>query len=291
MLARCRAAKLPILSRSTDVAKLEAHVRMYDKLLLGMPTLMNMQREHVRPHLIRKHMLAATAGSVICVSILKIAGLRCMAPDMCQALLEIPSWLPPRKLAAQLQCKPELLSMWFCLWKDALELDGALAALFNDAHGIRQVLDQYVLTHGYPPSPYTLMRAYLKVPSLVADVSADTMLPVAKRRCTVKTAAGPSSTGHANRPPPDTSLPSGKVPATAGAPPCKFPEATAAGGGALKHIRGKARAKAEANAFAKGEATAIGMAKVRGKTEARAKAKAKGKAIARVRSKFRQAGA
>ena len=163
MLARCRTTKLPKLSKETGRDALEAHIRAYDEMLLGMPARMNMKGDYVRPHLIRKHMLAAAATVDVVFRRLTMAGLRSMTPDMCKALLEVPSWLPPKKLSGQLQCKVEYLAMWACLWKDALELDGAAWAVFNDTESIKGVLEQYLREHNYPPSPYVLMRKYLKV--------------------------------------------------------------------------------------------------------------------------------
>lgn len=235
--------------------KLQAHINAYDKMLLGMPGLMKMKGDYVRPHLIRKHMLALSTYSAITYGQLTMEGLRSMTPDMCQALLEVPSWLAPRKLAYQLQCKPELMSMWVCLWKDALELGGAADAVFNDAAGIRRILDVYISDHGYPPSPYVLMRKYLSVPDdVVGSTESDSDTQPAPKRRRVETGSA---------------LPSHQQPHGRCLP------------GSL--AKAKARAKAQATVKTKSEARGLARAtakvRARGMVKTKAKAKAKGKAM------------
>jgi hypothetical protein len=162
MLAACRAAKLPKMS--SPIRNLEVHLKAFDNMLLGMPTAMQMKGDDIRPHLIWKHMLAATAEASVTLSNVSVTLLGSIGPDFCNALKAIPSWLLPRKLAGQVGCPVEFLSMWICLWKDILELEGAADAVFRDTLGIKRILEEHLGKHGYPPSPYELMCDYLKVP-------------------------------------------------------------------------------------------------------------------------------
>ena len=62
MLTQCRNTRLPKLHGQQGEDKLAAHIKAYNNMLLGMPTQMAMKGAYVRPHLVRKHMLAEAAG-------------------------------------------------------------------------------------------------------------------------------------------------------------------------------------------------------------------------------------
>jgi hypothetical protein len=165
MLAQCRTARLPAIIGEAGSETLERHIKAYDKMLLGMPAAMNMKGDQVRPHLIRKHMLAVSAGTNIMFTRPTLAVMRSMAPDMCHAQRGIPRWFTSKTLAFQLQCDPQFMYMWACLWKDALEHPGAREAVFADTAGIKTTLAMYMAHHPYPPSPYVLMAEHLRIPN------------------------------------------------------------------------------------------------------------------------------
>lgn len=164
MLAQCRTVKLPKMRGQDMKRELAAHINAYNKLLLRMPALMDTEGVSVRPHLLWKHMLALSADDKVQFGQLTSEGLRSMSPEMSKELPAVPSWLPPGKLASQLNCEAQFVLMWARLWKHALQLPGASAAVFSDTAGISQVLDNYLSEHNCPPSPHVLMSTYLKVP-------------------------------------------------------------------------------------------------------------------------------
>lgn len=178
LLADCRAVKLPKISH--DLSSIDAHLHAYSKMLLGMAPAMPVTGNSVMPHLIWKHMLAAIARAKVSLTTVTAAQLQSIAPDF--MLPELPSWLHVRKLAGQVNCPVQLLSMWTCLWRDALELDGASDAVFQNAAGILVVLKKYISEHGLPPSPQELMREYLTLPEVRAGKVVDEEEPVAPKR-------------------------------------------------------------------------------------------------------------
>ena len=183
MLAQCRTVKLPKMRGQDMKRELAAHINAYNKLLLRMPALMATEGVSVRPHMLWKHMLALSADDKVQFGQLTSEGLRSMSPEMSKELPAVPSWLPPGKLASQLNCQAQFVLMWARLWKDALKLPGAPAAVFSDTAGISQALDNYLSEHNCPPSPHVLMSAYLKVPvdKLDGEDANSDMLPAAKR--------------------------------------------------------------------------------------------------------------
>lgn len=218
LLADCRAARLPMVRVLTD---LEDHLMAYSKIISSTPSLRGETMHSVKHHLIWKHMLAALSKADAKISVAPLALLEAIAPQWSHALHNIPSWLTPRKLAGQVGCPVELLSMWVGLWQDALELPSAAGAVFRDTAGITAVLDKYMRDFGYPPSPYELMRKYKKMPdAYTATEVSDAEERSAKRRREAGGDAAPSTRSASGARLPRVSSPRRPgLPAAADAPP------------------------------------------------------------------------
>ena len=137
-------------------------------------------------------MLAASAGGQIRFKALTRADIRhmCCHDGAAHESLRVPCWLSLYKLAAQVRCPVELLFMWVYLWRDALMLDGAASAVFENSVSIKSVLTEYLRSHSYPPSPRLLLQLHLKISGgSDADSNvANAGCVRAKRRCLPKVA-------------------------------------------------------------------------------------------------------
>ena len=118
---------------------------------------------YVRPHLVRKHMLCfaadrEAAGQPVDFSKMTMGQLKRLSPDMSEFLKEVPTQLPPHKLSAQLHCPAEYVSMWACLWKQALAEPGAFQFVMANAEMLSESVYSYKDMHGISPSPRVLLR-------------------------------------------------------------------------------------------------------------------------------------
>ena len=241
MLATCKATQLPELHRAIE--HIDDHISAYEALLLNMPPTMNMIGGSVRPHLIWKHMLAAVAKANLSLNSLRAAQLQSIATQF--EMPDVPSFLTPQKLAGQVSCDvPLLLPMWLCLWKDAMELEGAFDAVFQETDAIKQFAIAYMNEHEGGLIPHALMHKYLssRRPSPDAQVSVD-----AKRGCPPTTGVeGPGDQRiqgtRCSRP---------RVCPTATAPPGKVPHQPQA-----PHAKSAARSQAKSAARPKAKAAA-----------------------------------
>jgi hypothetical protein len=186
MLLKFREISQPDMIGSPFPRLLTQCIIDYDQVLLGMPSAMGMNRGTVRRHLVWKRMLAASADGQIKFGQMAPADIERMSCDGAgYSSSKLPSWLPHGKLASQIQCPAELLLMWASLWGDALELDGAASAIFNDAQSLTRMLKQYLTCYSHPPSPRSLMQHHLGIAQGVdadPDITDAEGVP-AKRRC------------------------------------------------------------------------------------------------------------
>lgn len=187
MLLQFRGLSQPTVPGEFPHMTLEAAIDSYEPVLLKMPQALLMNRSSVRCHLVWKRMLGGLADGQIKFNTMTRSDVRAMCCDgaVARELLNVPSWLPLYKLAAQMRCPAELLCMWVSLWSSALKLDGAASAIFENAAGISCVLHEYLSIHVHPPSPRSLMLLHLQIaegsdaPGNFADAGG----APAKRRC------------------------------------------------------------------------------------------------------------
>lgn len=149
------------MTGSSPQMTLSATITAYNRVLLDMPEALCMTQSSLRRHLVWKRMLAASDDGQIKFSELTPYDAGHMCSDGDEA--NIPSWLSVGRLAAQLKCPPGLLFMWASLWRDALELKGAAAAIFQKTAGMRLMLNQYLGSHSHPPSPRSLLQHHLQI--------------------------------------------------------------------------------------------------------------------------------
>ena len=81
------------------------------------------------------------------------------APDMMGALSKVPYHWSAARLGRELSVAPLYITMWSCLWKDAVRnVPETLTLLQQHPDLCLQVVQEYKLQHGVSPCPVILMR-------------------------------------------------------------------------------------------------------------------------------------
>lgn len=138
-------------------------MEVYCKLLRSLPADLGLGGSYAAPHLARKHLLSLVQETGLELRHCSLDSLRRVCPDM-KGLLNVPSHLYTRRLAQLTKCPPQYLSMFCCLFSEALRAVPGAYQLFTEQHDlVRAGLTRYEEQWGVPPAPILLAKEALGV--------------------------------------------------------------------------------------------------------------------------------
>jgi hypothetical protein len=133
----------------------------YLQLLRSLPSDLGLSSSYAGPHLARKRLLSLAQETGLDLRELSLDSLQRFCPDM-KGLLNVPSHLYTRRLAQLTKCPPQYLSMFCCLFSEALRAVPEAYQLFTEQHDLAQAgLTQYQAEWGVPPAPILLAKEAL----------------------------------------------------------------------------------------------------------------------------------
>ncbi len=158
-------ASLPVV---TSPDHLVPHLRAFRELMQKLPATLKLNGHYVGPHITRKHMLAVLQRSGLdrkaWYQKLHLRELREMSPDM-GGYLAVPSHLYTSRLVSLCgRCPAQYLSMWACLFGEALKVPGSKEWFTQKPEEVRLALNRYRATHGVTPCPWVLVNENLASP-------------------------------------------------------------------------------------------------------------------------------